>query len=98
MMWRSTCYAGSRARPRIFALTDSMAVGVLHAAAELGLRVPADLSIVGFDDIPLVSFPHSAANHDRTADYAMGESARGFCWNSSKATTPGRRPCCSKPA
>ncbi len=37
----------------IFALMDVMAVGVLRAAAELGLRVPQDLSVIGFDDIPL---------------------------------------------
>jgi LacI family transcriptional regulator len=34
----------------IFAFNDSMAVGALHAAAERGLRVPGDLSVVGFDD------------------------------------------------
>ena len=39
----------------IFALTDAIAVGVLHAAAELGLKVPQDLSVVGFDDILLAS-------------------------------------------
>jgi LacI family transcriptional regulator len=39
----------------IFALTDAIAVGVLHAAFELGLKVPQDLSVVGFDDILLAS-------------------------------------------
>jgi LacI family transcriptional regulator len=34
----------------IFASNDNMAVGVLHAARDRGLRVPADLSIVGVDD------------------------------------------------
>ena len=29
-----------------------MALGVVHAAQDLGLRVPEDLSVVGFDDIP----------------------------------------------
>ena len=40
----------------IFALTDVAAVGAMHAAASLGLRLPADLSVVGFDDIALAKY------------------------------------------
>ena len=39
----------------IFALTDAIAVGALRAASELGLHVPQDLSVVGFDDLLLAS-------------------------------------------
>lgn len=35
----------------IFASSDVQAVGVLEAARELGLRVPQDLSVVGYDDV-----------------------------------------------
>ena len=35
---------------------DWTAIGALHAIHESGLRVPADISLVGFDDIPLVSY------------------------------------------
>ena len=37
----------------IFAANDDMAVGVLLVAAQLGLKVPEDLSVAGFDDIAL---------------------------------------------
>lgn len=36
----------------VFASNDSMAIGMLHAARELGIRVPQELSLVGFDDMP----------------------------------------------
>lgn len=36
----------------IFACSDRMALGVFDAAAERGLRIPHDLSVVGFDDLP----------------------------------------------
>ncbi len=39
----------------IVATSDVQAIGVLEAAATLGLRVPDDLSVVGYDDIELAS-------------------------------------------
>ncbi len=41
----------------ILAMSDVMAIGVMWAAREVGLRVPEDLSIVGFDDLDVA--PHS---------------------------------------
>lgn len=81
-----------RGQPRptaIFALTDSMAVGVLHAAAELGLRVPDDLSIVGFDDIPLVSFLIPPLTTIAQPTYAMGESAARILLDQLAGDDPG---------
>jgi LacI family transcriptional regulator len=40
----------------IFACNDLMAIGVISAAAQLGLDVPAHLSVVGFDNIRLSEF------------------------------------------
>jgi DNA-binding LacI/PurR family transcriptional regulator len=39
----------------IFALSDQLAVGVLRAARERQLAVPADLSVVGFDDVRMAA-------------------------------------------
>jgi DNA-binding LacI/PurR family transcriptional regulator len=39
----------------IMAATDILAVGLIHGAYELGIAVPDDLSIVGFDDIPIAA-------------------------------------------
>jgi DNA-binding LacI/PurR family transcriptional regulator len=36
----------------VLATSDALALGVLGAARELGLRVPQELSVVGFDDVP----------------------------------------------
>ncbi len=45
-----------RHRPRptaILAMSDRLGVGALLAATDLGMDVPADLSVIGFDDTPL---------------------------------------------
>lgn len=45
-----------RARPTaVFCFGDLIAMGVLQVAAERGIRVPDDLSVVGFDDHPTVA-------------------------------------------
>jgi LacI family transcriptional regulator len=40
----------------IFAANDSMAIGALSALRESGVRVPDEMSVAGFDDIPLARF------------------------------------------
>ena len=42
----------------IFAGSDIIAIGAMRALEQAGLRVPADVSIIGFDDIPAASLSH----------------------------------------
>lgn len=41
----------------VFCVTDVLAVGALNAAGQLGLSVPGDVSVVGFDDLELAAWP-----------------------------------------
>jgi len=66
-----------RRRPptAIAAATDVLAFGLLHQAAARGLRVPDDLSVTGFDDIPLAASAVPALTTVRMPIDAMAEAA-----------------------
>lgn len=54
----------------VFCANDEMSLGLLHAAQDMGRRVPEDLSVVGFDDIPLAADfapPLTTVHQDFTA-------------------------------
>ena len=59
----------------LIALNDLMAAGVLAAAKELGRRVPEDLSVVGFDDVPFAADLGPALTTVRLPLREMGERA-----------------------
>jgi DNA-binding LacI/PurR family transcriptional regulator len=40
----------------VFCYNDMTAIGLIHAARRAGLSVPADLAVVGFDDIPFATY------------------------------------------
>jgi LacI family transcriptional regulator len=46
-------WAGGRRPTAVLAMSDAIAIGAMRAATELGLGVPDDISVVGFDDIDL---------------------------------------------
>lgn len=62
----------------LLAANDLSAVGALASAAELGLRVPEDLSVVGYDDTSLARLRHVALTSVDNASRAVGEEA-GHC-------------------
>ncbi|PLZ03982.1 LacI family transcriptional regulator [Burkholderia sp. WAC0059] len=59
----------------IFASDDMMGIGALRAAAERGLNVPRDCSIIGFDDIELGRFTYPALSTVGQPARALGELA-----------------------
>lgn len=63
--------AAQSERPQaVFAANDMMAVGCLVAWREAGIRVPEDMALAGFDDIPLARFLSPPLTTAR-ADIAM---------------------------
>lgn len=59
----------------IFAANDDMAAGCIRVACLRGLRVPADLSICGFDDTPIARHIHPALTTVRQPTSEMGRLA-----------------------
>ena len=59
----------------LFAYNDNSAIGAIWALKEAGLRVPEDVSVVGFDDIPVATFANPALTTVRQPLVRMGEIA-----------------------
>ncbi len=59
----------------IFAANDAMAIGCLSALRELGLSVPDDVALAGFDDIPIVRYVTPPLTSVRVAIAELGERA-----------------------
>ena len=68
-----------RASPTaIFAANDLLVLGALRAAREAGLRVPAEISLVGINDIPLIGLIDPPVTSIRVPQREMGAIAAGM--------------------
>ena len=59
----------------IFAQNDRMAVGAIKALKEAGCQIPEDVSVVGFDDMPLASYYDTPLTTIRQDTFRMGREA-----------------------
>lgn len=59
----------------VFAANDLDAIGAMRAIKEKGLRIPEDISLVGFDDIQLASYVDPALTTVRQSIFEMGTTA-----------------------
>jgi DNA-binding LacI/PurR family transcriptional regulator len=59
----------------LFAYNDLSAIGAIWAFREAGLRIPEDISVVGFDDIPVAAFTHPGLTTVRQPLKHMGQIA-----------------------
>lgn len=67
--------AGHKPFTAIFAYNDISAIGAIRAIQEQGLRVPQDISVLGFDDIPGAAFHVPSLTTVRQPLNRMGEVA-----------------------
>ena len=61
----------------IFAQNDRMAIGAIRALQEAGCHVPDDVSVIGFDDIPMASYSYPPLT---TFHQLLGELGRRAAW------------------
>lgn len=66
----------------IFAANDSMAIGALSALRERGLRVPEDMAVAGFDDIPLARYMNPPLSTVHVDISLLGERAAALLLSS----------------
>ncbi|KGM08646.1 LacI family transcriptional regulator, partial [Cellulomonas bogoriensis 69B4 = DSM 16987] len=72
----------------IFAGSDLQAMGVLRAARELGLKVPEDLSVIGYDDLPVSEWINPALTTVRQPLQDMAGTATRMLLSLSRGAPP----------
>lgn len=72
----------------VFASNDLMAIGAICAAAAIGLRIPQDLSVIGFDDIALATYCNPPLTTIAQPKHQTGELAARLLM--SRIAEPGR--------
>jgi LacI family transcriptional regulator len=77
----------------IFAANDSMAIGALSALRELGVAVPEEIAVTGFDDIPIAQYTSPPLTSVRVPIIELGERATERLVQGLSKARQGRRTC-----
>jgi DNA-binding LacI/PurR family transcriptional regulator len=72
----------------IFFASDVMAFGGIEALREVGLRVPEDISVLGFDDVPMAAWPSNALTTVRQPVDDMADEAIALVGLGSPGSAP----------
>lgn len=90
-------FATQRRPTAVFCVNDATALSVNDQAAALGLRVPEDLAVVGFDDVPRAKHSRPSLTTVRVQTEQLGELALRYLVDLievdlSRGARPGREP------
>jgi len=70
----------------LFAFNDTSALGAIRAFQEQGLRVPEDISVLGFDDIVMAAFSTPSLTTIRQPWLEWDKLPHRSCWSASRAS------------
>ncbi len=57
----------------VFVASDTVAFGAMRAIDKAGLRIPEDIAVMGYDDVPLASYSNPPLSTVHFSGYQMGE-------------------------
>ena len=89
--------AGEAPFTAVCAANDLLALGALQRLAELGIDVPGEVSVAGFDDIPTAAMATPGLSTVRLPLHEIGRRAFGFAERRA-GRRRARRPRCSRPS
>ncbi|WP_226659297.1 LacI family DNA-binding transcriptional regulator [Pseudalkalibacillus hwajinpoensis] len=73
--WAEELFAKYPDTDGVIASNDIVAIAILHEALRLGRRIPDDLQLIGYDDIPFSSLSYPSLSTIRQPAYEMGKEA-----------------------
>jgi LacI family transcriptional regulator len=65
----------------VFAINDQIALGIIQGVRESNLRVPEDVAVVGFDNIPMAAFPEIQLTTIAQPKSDLGKIAMDVLWH-----------------